>query len=271
MTDTQTNSFVAQLRADSEKYQDSTSREEYCDRVREQAAEHFLDKYLASKEATDAFRELSSHRSKLGLWTVRLVQWQNRGPTYLDQSLSDLLDLGDLLQRMQDHLDVNYGVGEFRVFNHRVHGDNNRMVSLTVSWDKAGFENIDTIIEKNRQRAHEWRERRQQRLNEPRSSGDGSDGERLPRRRDAGRQNGDRHPPRRREYDTRREGFRYDDREHDNRRESFRHEGREYDNRREPSRYDDRPRRAADRGSDRDGGRRSRRTAVSAVGEGADC
>ena len=116
---TTTSTFVSQLASNAEKFQDSASQEEYCAQVREQAAEHFLQDLLGSESSATQFEELALHRSKCGQKTVRLTQWQGRGPTYLDQSLSDLLDLGDLLQRMQDFLDERYGASTFRVFNHQ--------------------------------------------------------------------------------------------------------------------------------------------------------
>lgn len=163
MTETQTPStFVAQLQADAEKFQDSTAQEEYCSQVREQAAEHFLENFLSGATATKQFENLVLHRNRLRQHTARLVTWQGRGPTYLDQALSDLLDLGDLLQRLQDHLDSTYGANEFRVFNHHVRGSRNRTMALTVSWDKERFENVDSIIENNRQHALERLKRQQE-------------------------------------------------------------------------------------------------------------
>ena len=150
---TTTTTFVSQLASNAEKFQDSASQEEYCAQVREQAAEHFLQELLANDTATTQFESLALHRSKCGQKTVRLTQWQGRGPAYLDQSLSDLLDLGDLLQRMQDFLDERYGSSTFRVFNHRVRKTRN--VALVVSWDTEGFENVDLIIAHNRQKAQQ--------------------------------------------------------------------------------------------------------------------
>lgn len=215
-TTTTQNNFIAQLQADTEKYQDSSAQEEYCAQVREQAVEHFLEELLSGPTASKQFETLAIHRNKLGQKTARLAQWQGRGPTYLDQCLSDLLDIGDLLQRMQDHLDSTYGPGEFRVFNHRVRGNRNRTVSLTVSWNKEGFENVDSIIENNRQRAQE----RQQRQQEGHGRGDGEDeddddeeddlaprssarqGSYPPRRQAPGRAYDDRRQPPRRRYES---------------------------------------------------------------------
>lgn len=242
MSDTQStkNSFVAQLQADAEKYKDSTAQEEYCAQVREQAAEHFLESLLSGKTASSEFEQNTLHRNKTGQQTVRLSQWQGRGPTYLDQSLSDLLDLGDLLQRMQDYLDSTYGAGEFRVFNHRVRGNRNRTVSLTVSWNKEGFENVDSIIKNNRERALERQQRHADGLNRGSDDEEEDQQSRPPRRRD------DR-PPRRddRRYDDR--APRRDDRRYDDR--PARRDDRAP--RRDDRRYDDRAPRRDDRRDDR--------------------
>jgi len=109
------NSFVSQLLANADQCQDDGFKEEYCARVREEAAQHFLSTLLASDTARQQFETNALHRSRLGSKTVRLTQWQGRGPTHLDQALSDLLDLGDLLQKMQDYLDETYGSGQLRV------------------------------------------------------------------------------------------------------------------------------------------------------------
>lgn len=248
MTDTQnTNSFVAQLESDSEKYKDSAAQEQYCAQVREQAAEHFLNELLSGDSAVKQFEELTVHRNKLGQQTVRLTQWQGRGPTHLDQSLSDLLDIGDLLQRMQDHLDATYGQGTFRVFNHRVRGSRNRTVSLTVSWNKEKFENVDSIIENNRQRALERVQRQQESRGDMDmdmdgdGDGDGDAEDDLaprnrgpPRRREGDHREGGRYEDRPRRREGGREGGRYEDRPR------RRYDERSYDERpRRPERYDD--------------------------------
>ena len=134
-------------------------QQDYANHVRQLASEHFLEQFFTGKDVSAEFENLVVHRNKLGQQTARVALWTGRGPTYLDQSLSDLLDLGDLLQRMQDHLDATYGVGEFRVFNHRVRGNRNRTMSLTVSWDKERFENVDRIIEENRLHAAKRQQR----------------------------------------------------------------------------------------------------------------
>lgn len=257
MTDTQTSttSFVEQLESDAVKYKDSTAQEEYCAQIREQAAEHFLELFLSSPKATKEFEELALHRNKMNQQTARLAQWQGRGPTYLDQSLSDLLDLGDLLQRMQDHLDATYGAGKFRVFNHRVRGNRNRLISLTVSWDSEGFENVDSIVENNRKYALERQQRQQEGRTRDDGEDDGCEEDELPAR----------HTPRRREGGNRQ----YDDRA-PRRRDGARN--RQYEDR-APRRHDDRApryededraprRRQADRGPRDSAPRPSRRRAA---------
>lgn len=212
MSDNQStkNSFVAQLQADAEKYKDSAAQETYCAQVRDQAAEHFLETLLSGESAAREFEQNALHRNKTGQQTASLARWQGRGPTYRDQSLSDLLDLGDLLQRMQDYLDCTYGPGEFRVFNHRIRNNRNRAASLTVSWNKEGFENVDSIIKNNRERALERQQRQADGHNH------GSDDEedhhdRAPRRDD---RRAPRHDdrPRRRHQDDRDRAPRRDDR-----------------------------------------------------------
>lgn len=158
MTTTTDNTFVSQLAANTEEYKDTALRETYCSQVRELAAEHFLQKLLASPEARTNFEASALHRSKsCDQKTVRLEQWQGRGPAYLDQCLSDLLDLGDLVQRLQDHLDQTYGRDSFRVFNHPVR--KTRSMALVVSWDASGFSNADDILQRNRAKAQERQER----------------------------------------------------------------------------------------------------------------
>lgn len=250
MTDQQVsqNSFVSQLQADAEKYQDSAAQEDYCAETRENAAEFFLQEYLSSPAATKKFEELALHRQKLGQQTARLLQWQGRGPEHLGQSISDLLDLGDLLQRMQDYLDMTYGPGEFRVFNHHVRGNRNRTVSLTVSWKKDGFENVDSIVENNRQRALE----RMQRQKENRARGgdeDEDDDAECDELRPSYRGESHRH------RESNRDGGRYDDRaprrHNDGPRNYDNRPRRRYDEDSGPRRqYDDAPRgrRNGDRG-----------------------
>lgn len=280
MTDTeQTNAFVVQLQTDTAKYTDASAREEYLAEVRETAAEHFLTELLSGPLSSKKFEENAMHRNKLGQQTVRLTQWQGRGPVQLDQSLSDLLDLGDLLQRMQDHLDSTYGSGEFRVFNHLVKGNRarGRMISLTVSWNKERFENVDEIITNNRERALD----RQKRQQEDRTSGGGGDeveedqgqtqgrhGGRYEDRRGGGRRDGGGR------YDSgRRDGGqnRHDDRRRDQGHGGYSGHGGgggRYEDRDDRRSYNDDNRRPADRGEFENGGGRPsrRRAAVSSYG-----
>jgi hypothetical protein len=172
MSDTQTtNSFVSQLEANAEKFKDPEAVEVYLTQVRENAAEHFLKQLLTSEEARANMEQLITHRTIIKQKTALVHRWQGRGDTYMEQSLSDLLDLGDLLQRMQDFLDSTYGSGRFRIFNHQIR--RTRDTALTISWTPEGFQNLDDIILRNRARAQE----RLERLKQRRGGDDADEGE----------------------------------------------------------------------------------------------
>lgn len=254
MTDsTSTNSFVSQLTADTATYSNEEEQAKYRSQNREDATEHFLAQYFTSPDAQSHFETTVLHKNKLGQRIVRLTGWSGRGPSHLDQFLTDLLDTGDLLQRMQDHLNLTYGEGQFRVFNHRVSGK--RMTALSVSWDSTGFENIDQIIATNRTKAIERRERAAERAAErdddrrqyddrrPHDDRRQYDDRRGPgpdRRGGYRRQyDDDRRPPRRdrRQYDDdRRGGYR---RQYDDDRRGPRSDRRQYDDDRRPPRRDE--------------------------------
>jgi hypothetical protein len=136
------------------------------------ATDHFLDTLVRSSEASKLFETNAREAASFGKKLVQLVTWSGRGPTYLNQTLSELLDFGDLCARFQDYFDATYGTDEFRVFHYPIR--NTRTTALTVSWDKSGFDNADGIIRSNRERAQQRLESR------------GSEDQR----------------PRRREYDT---------------------------------------------------------------------
>jgi hypothetical protein len=173
-TETTTNQFVSQLKADAEKYTTDETVGEYLAAVREEAAEHFLETLLTSEKAVASFLELTAHRNKIRQKTSCVARWQGRGDTYKEQSVSDLLDLGDLLQRMQDYLDATYGP-YFRIFNHQV--QRTRDTSLTVSWNPDGFAKLDDIIKRNRERATE-RSARQKSARDASKNGEGDGDER---------------------------------------------------------------------------------------------
>lgn len=155
------NKFVNRVRSLNETYDtDESTRATWLTEFRESANEHFLKSLLSSDQAVDDFETNVQDSAKLGKKTVQLTSWTGRGPTHKNQSLSDLLDVGDLVQRMQDFLDLRYGEKQFMVFNHNIsskHGQ--RTTALTVSWNPEGFENAEGILETNRQRAVQRMER----------------------------------------------------------------------------------------------------------------
>jgi hypothetical protein len=122
------------------------------------ANDYFLDKYVRSESGRRLFEESAREAASFGKKLVQLETWSGRGPVYQHQSLSDLLDFGDLCALIQDYLNVTYGEDEFRVFHYPIR--NSRTTALTVSWDKAGFENADGIIRSNRERAQQRLEHR---------------------------------------------------------------------------------------------------------------
>lgn len=241
MTDTETKSeLVKLLESNEEKYQDPAAVEAYLAEVREEAAGHFLDLLLTSEVAQKSLFDKIDHRDRCRNKTAKIEQWQGPGPVYKDQSLSDLLDRGDLLQRMQDFLDLTHGAGQFRIFNHPVR--RTRMVALVVSWNKEGFENIDSIIERNRQKAQERYERRESRRRGDDEEDDDEEhqqhDDRYQRQSGGGRRYEDNRGPRRYEDRPSRRDNYHDDRSDRPPRRSYRGDGPPRDNR-----YSDGPRR----------------------------
>jgi hypothetical protein len=117
------------------------------------ATDHFLDTLIRSDNAKSQFEESAREAAGFGKKLVQIISWSGRGPTFLNQSLNDLLDFGDMCARLQDFFDASYGTNEFRVFHYPVR--NTRTTALTVSWDKTGFDNADGIIRSNRERAQQ--------------------------------------------------------------------------------------------------------------------
>lgn len=122
------------------------------------ATQYFLTTLLSSPEAQEQFQTNALSAAGLGKKLVQLTSWSGRGPVHVNTSLCELLDTGDLIARMQDWLDETYGSDGFRVFHYPIR--NSRTTALTVSWDKAGFENADGIIRANRERAQQRSEYR---------------------------------------------------------------------------------------------------------------
>ena len=234
---TVTNNLSQELNSLRTEYESSESVRTARDREAViKATDHFLDSLVRSDEAVSLFEKSAREAASYGKKLVQLVTWSGRGPTYLNQTLSELLDFGDLCARLQDYFDTTYGTDEFRVFHYPVR--NTRTTALTVSWDKAGFDNADGIIRSNRERA-------QQRLE---SRTDNQAPDQRPRRReyvDQPREFQNREP---REFNNR------EPREFNNRepREFNNREPREFNNRepREPREFQNRePREFQNRGA----------------------
>lgn len=122
------------------------------------ATDYFLDKFIRKEESRAVFEQNAKDAATFGKKLLQLETWSGRGPVFSNQSLSDLLDFGDLCDRMQDVFNQFYGEDEFRVFHYPIR--NSRTTALTVSWDKSGFENADGIIRSNRLRAQQRLESR---------------------------------------------------------------------------------------------------------------
>ena len=122
------------------------------------ATQYFLTTLLSAPDAQQQFESSAMSAAGLGKKLVQLTSWSGRGPVYSNTSLCELLDTGDLISRMQDWLDETYGADGFRVFHYPIR--NSRTTALTVSWDKAGFDNADGIIRANRERAQQRSEHR---------------------------------------------------------------------------------------------------------------
>lgn len=145
------------------------------------ATDYFLDKFIRKDESRALFEQNAKDAATFGKKLLQLETWSGRGPVFSNQSLSDLLDFGDLCDRMQDVFNQFYGEDEFRVFHYPIR--NSRTTALTVSWDKSGFENADGIIRSNRLRAQQRLDSRDTRDN-----------------RDDARENHDSDRPRRHEH-----------------------------------------------------------------------
>jgi hypothetical protein len=147
-------SFSEQLNTLRVNYENSEEHRATVDRdARIIATDYFLDKFIRKDESRALFEQNAKDAATFGKKLLQLETWSGRGPVYSNQSLSDLLDFGDLCDRMQDVFNQFYGEDEFRVFHYPIR--NSRTTALTVSWDKSGFENADGIIRSNRLRAQQ--------------------------------------------------------------------------------------------------------------------
>lgn len=262
MTDTETTTTAAATFADEllelgEQYQDEQVRASWRNEQLAAATTYFLDTLLASDEAWETFQENARINVKsIGKKTVSLLTWQGRGPSHQGQLLVDLLDLGELLEKLQDVLDLKGGKDRFLVFKHSVNasrGNGPRMYSLTVSWDQSGFEKGREIIAGERVKAEERVERNMRRRLAREEGGDDDEEDNRPARRPARREHTDRRDDRR----PARRPHRRDDEEYEPRRDDRRPARRprrrdddeEYDShhdrgarrapRRRPVKYDD--------------------------------
>ena len=234
----------SQCRADPNVAQSSLAE------AREQAADYFLESLLTSADATATLERECLARAKLGQKTYRLTTWTGSGPDYCGQKLPDLLDLGNLLEKMQDWLDENYRTDahRFRVFNCRVRNAPRNTFNLILSWNEDKFSTADQIIETNRQMAIERRDSYERRRHE-RNHDDDVDG--APH--EDAEETEDRPP--RRQYDDRQRGGprqRYNDGGEDRPRQRYNDGGENRPPRRRfPEGGDERPPRRAEGGDER--------------------
>lgn len=101
------------------------------------------------------FEEEALNAERMGRKMCRLLTWEGRGPQYRGVFLSDMLDLGSLVSRFQEHFDSTYGENKFKVFNHQISPGTRRFVALAVSWDADGFAKADEILTNNRESAQD--------------------------------------------------------------------------------------------------------------------
>ena len=170
-----------------------------------------LNDLLASADAQANILAGTQKAAREGRKTFRLSQWTlTEGRHYNGCWLLDMLNRGDLLTRMQDWLNENCSEG-LRVFYHPLKRKSNNApttFALALSWDTDRFNELEEIIENNRQSAQRRQENRQDRQDGDRRP----NFTRRPRRDDRG---GDR-----RNYQ--RGGDRRDDRRGDDRRGGYR-------------------------------------------------
>ena len=128
-------------------------------RAESEAYEQAALSLLTSEDSFRRFEESAMAAASVGQKTCRLLTWQSRGPQFNRLFLSDMLDTGDLLTRLQGWLDANYGVGNFRIFNHHIKFSRNSY-ALVVSWDIDKFDSVTEILAANRKQrvasANEW-------------------------------------------------------------------------------------------------------------------
>jgi hypothetical protein len=77
------------------------------------ATDYFLDKFIRKDESRALFEQNAKDAATFGKKLLQLETWSGRGPVFSNQSLSDLLDFGDLCDRMQDVFNQFYGEDEF--------------------------------------------------------------------------------------------------------------------------------------------------------------
>lgn len=162
-----------ELTALQEQYSDESIRGKWRLESLEQARSKFLSSLISSSEAWDSFCENARNSVKYyGRKTTSLQKWTGVGPNENGHSLADLLDLGTLLDDIQEVLDERAGKGNFIVFKHSITGGTRgpRRYSLTVSWDKERFDNAESIIRTERERAVQRKEQRNSYQSKPRET-----------------------------------------------------------------------------------------------------
>ena len=144
------------------------------------ATQYFLETLLGNEDAWSKFREnaINTVKAKDGK-SVALLTWQGyRGPVNNGKYLADLLDLGDLLPKLQDVIDHKGGEGKFIVYKDEVsYFKGRRSYSLLVSWNDELFEQLKEKIVESHDKAEKHAEKVQSRREEglPDNSNTGED------------------------------------------------------------------------------------------------
>jgi hypothetical protein len=154
MSNSPQSDLIIQLGQKYEEYQ--RNPEAAARRCEEEAYEQASEKILTGVDSFRRFEQGALDAAGAGQKTYRLLAWQGRGPQYCRKFLTDMLDAGCLLEKLQAWLDKSYGEGNFRIFNHHIKFSRNGY-ALVVSWDIDKFYSIGEIIASNRAVAEERR------------------------------------------------------------------------------------------------------------------
>lgn len=187
-----TSSLVEELLTLNKEYEENPdARTTWKLELTQEASDSFVNSLLASDEAWTLFQQSARVAAKSGKSSVRLGDtWVGRGPQVNSQFLSDLLDLGDLVECLQTVLDERLGEGLTKVFNHQIATNVRRgppKYALVVSWNQEGFKQANEILAGNRERAEERLKNAMRRRDERQDgevSGGEDEGSPRPRRRD---------------------------------------------------------------------------------------